>query len=103
MRIHFIFEPDSPRRLLAFGRLAEELGVPVVETVAVAGGGANDLIAQIERLAPLLDDATPAAATQPWVDPTAAEVAQTHERAQRILGLALCAQIEIARFRRRPD
>jgi ferrous iron transport protein B len=69
-------------------RLAEELGVPVVETVAVAGGGADELIAQIERLAPLLDDATPAAATQPWVDPTAAEVAQTHERAQRILAAA---------------
>jgi ferrous iron transport protein B len=82
---------DLARRrghVLDRARLAEELGVPVVETVAVAGGGADELIAQIERLAPLLDDATPAAATQPWVDPTAAEVAQTHERAQRILAAA---------------
>jgi 5,10-methylenetetrahydromethanopterin reductase len=30
VRIHFIFEPDSPRRLRDFGRLAEELGFPAV-------------------------------------------------------------------------
>jgi ferrous iron transport protein B len=77
-------------------RLAEELGVPVVDTVAVAGGGANELIAQIERLAPTLDaaadtaaaPAAPAAASRTWVELTAADVAQTHERASRILAAA---------------
>jgi ferrous iron transport protein B len=69
-------------------RLAEELGVPVVDTVAVAGGGADALIAQIERLAPVLEGATPNPGAQTWMDPTAAEVAQTHERAHRILAAA---------------
>jgi ferrous iron transport protein B len=69
-------------------RLAEELGVPVVDTVAVAGGGADALIAQIERLAPVLEGATAGPGAQTWTDPTAAEVAQTHERAHRILAAA---------------
>jgi ferrous iron transport protein B len=69
-------------------RLAEELGVPVVDTVAVAGGGADALIAQIERLAPVLEGATVGPGAQTWTDPTAAEVAQTHERAHRILAAA---------------
>lgn len=69
-------------------RLAEELGVPVVETVAVAGGGADELIAQIERLAPTLAAPSASAESAPWVDPTAEEVTRTHERAHRILAAA---------------
>jgi ferrous iron transport protein B len=69
-------------------RLAEELGVPVVETVAVASGGADALIGQIERLAATIDPAAPVSASKPWVDPSADEVAQTHQRVRRILAAA---------------
>jgi ferrous iron transport protein B len=72
-------------------RLAEELGVPVVETVAVAGGGADELIAQLERLAPTLDAASAsadAATLRPWSDPGVQDIATNHARVQRILDAA---------------
>jgi ferrous iron transport protein B len=69
-------------------RLAEELGVPVVETVAVAGGGADELVAQLERLAPTLDAASAsadAATPRPWTDPSVQDIATNHARVRRIL------------------
>ncbi|MEZ5458013.1 MAG: ferrous iron transporter B [Steroidobacteraceae bacterium] len=87
-------------------RLAEELGVPVVDTVAVSSGGADELIAQIERVAPTLGAATAAgAAATPgaWVEPTAAEVAQTHERVRHILDAAGYREPLRSRFVARAD
>ncbi len=86
-------------------RLAAELGVPVVETVAVASGGADALIDQLERLAPLLEPsaepsaepgvtpraasaARPASQRLEWTDPTPDEVAASHARAHAILEAA---------------
>jgi ferrous iron transport protein B len=82
-------------------RLAAELGVPVVETVAIASGGADALIDQLERLAPLLESAAepeapsgtspagkPASRRIEWVDPTPEEVAASHARARAILEAA---------------
>ena len=61
-------------------RLAAELGVPVVETVAVSRGGADALIAVLERM--------PAQAPVPargWQQPSAEQVRDTHREAARIL------------------
>jgi ferrous iron transport protein B len=97
-------------------RLATELGVPVVETVAVAGGGADALIDQLERVAPLLESvaAAGAAATadepvpeQPrrihWIDPTPDEVAASHARAHAILEAAGYREPLRSRFVSRTD
>ncbi len=59
-------------------RLAQELGVPVVETVAVASDGAEDLIAELER------NATTARAMVSS-DREVADVRATHAEAARIL------------------
>ena len=64
-------------------RLAAELGVPVVETVAVSRGGADALIAALERM--------PAQAPVPargWQQPSAEQVRDTHREAARILDVA---------------
>ena len=64
-------------------RLAAELGVPVVETVAVSRGGADALIAVLERM--------PAQAPVPargWQQPSAEQVRDTHREAARILDVA---------------
>ena len=62
--------------------LQRELGVPVVETVAVAAGGAQRLVEQLEQspvpLAPR--------ATSGYRDPTPEEVLDTQREARRILG-----------------
>ena len=68
-------------------RLAQEIGVPVVETVAVASSGAGQLIDQLERTAALAADDS-RALPGGWVDPTAAEVAGSHARARAILDAA---------------
>ena len=65
-------------------RLAEELGAPVVETVAVSRGGADELIGQLERM-PL---ATTAGAADDWQEPTAEDVRATHAEAARMLAAA---------------
>lgn len=97
-------------------RLASELGVPVVETVAVVAGGADALIEQLERMAPLL----PPAAAAPrgpagapghlpeqgrigWVDPTPQEVAASHARAHAILEAAGYREPVRSRFVARAD
>jgi ferrous iron transport protein B len=75
-------------------RLAEELGAPVVETVAVSRGGADELIAQLERMAPALAAQTNAAQTNAaqaavaWQEPSAEDVRATHAEAARMLAAA---------------
>ena len=64
-------------------RLAAELGVPVIETVAVARRGADGLIATLERM--------PSQAPVPardWRQPSAEQVRDTHQEAARILDAA---------------
>jgi ferrous iron transport protein B len=87
-------------------RLAAELGVPVVETVAVAGGGADELIAQLERLAPTLDSASAgadAATPRPWSDPGVQDIATNHARVRRILDAAGYREPLRSRFVARTD
>ena len=65
--------------------LARELGVPVVETVAVHRGGADALIAQLAHAAP-----SPRSAVPPeWHVPDAADVATTYREVRRILGASV--------------
>jgi ferrous iron transport protein B len=75
------------RRGFAIDRdvLSRELGAPVIETVATRSGGADALIAELERLA---IPEQPAAPTTAWQEPTAAEVTATHAEAGRLLELA---------------
>jgi ferrous iron transport protein B len=63
--------------------LQREIGVPVIETVAVAAGGAHQLVEQLER-------SSVAAATRSaagYRDPTPEEVLDTQREARRILGV----------------
>jgi len=64
--------------------LARELGVPVVETVAVHRGGADALIAQLAHAAPSRPVVPPK-----WHAPDAAEVATTFREVRRILGASV--------------
>ncbi len=87
-------------------RLAEELGVPVVDTVAVAGGGADELVAQLERLAPTLEAANAsadAATPRPWSDPGVQDIATNHARVRRILDAAGYREPLRSRFVARTD
>jgi len=65
--------------------LSRELGVPVVETVAVSRRGADSLIATLEamQITP-----SPGSPTGEWREPSSEEVAATHLEASRILGIA---------------
>ena len=70
-------------------RLAAELGVPVIETVAVARGGADGLIATLERLpAPVSAPEQAPVAARDWKQPSAEQVRDTHQEAARILDAA---------------
>jgi len=62
--------------------LQREVGVPVVETVAVAAGGAHGLVEQLEKNAPPPAPRTVAG----YRDPTPEEVLDTQREARRILG-----------------
>ena len=64
-------------------RLAAELGVPVLETVAVARGGADALVAALERMPS--HEPVP---TRAWQEPTDGQVQETHRDAARILAAA---------------
>lgn len=68
-------------------RLADALGVPVVETVATRRGGAEALLIELDRfeLKPIHAAIDRAAA---WQDPSDEEVAATHREAARLLELA---------------
>ena len=60
--------------------LARELAMPVVSTVAIQGGGANELIRQLETS--LAESGAPAAA---WLPPDVADVSATQREVRRIL------------------
>jgi ferrous iron transport protein B len=62
--------------------LSRELGIPVIQTVGVHAGGANDLLAA-------LDAPVAAAAPVPWVAPELDDVLATQREVRRILGLAV--------------
>jgi ferrous iron transport protein B len=64
--------------------LARELGVPVVETVAVRRGGADALIAQLAHAVPARREAAPA-----WHEADTAEVAATYREVRRILAASV--------------
>ncbi len=61
-------------------KLAGELGVPVVPTVAVRRDGSQDLLARIDAL-----ELPPRAAEAQWQEPDAAAVRATHRRVEQIL------------------
>ena len=65
--------------------LSRELGVPVVESVAVTRRGADALIAHLESLPP---PSASGVAVAPWREPDSDEIAATHLEARRILGVA---------------
>jgi len=64
-------------------RLEQELGVPVVETVAVRDGGAQALVERLDAL-PLPETSGPGR----WHDPTFEQIQQTQREARRILSAA---------------
>jgi ferrous iron transport protein B len=63
-------------------RLSNELGAPVIETVAVARGGADGLIKHLDSLP---SDSTATLSTTEWHEPSAQDVERTHAEAARIL------------------
>jgi len=63
-------------------RLSKELGAPVIETVAVARGGADGLIHHLDSLP---SDSPTTLSTTEWREPSAEDVQQTHAEAARIL------------------
>jgi ferrous iron transport protein B len=64
-------------------RLQQELGVPVVATVAIREGGERALLERLESL-------PPPAAREPvrWLDPTSEEIQRTQREVRRILDAA---------------
>ncbi|MDF1486332.1 ferrous iron transporter B [Ramlibacter sp. H39-3-26] len=66
--------------------LARELGVPVVETVAVHSGGASDLVGWLDAHAP---HAPSQAAAAPWPAATQEQVLATQLEVRRIFALAV--------------
>ena len=71
-------------------RLAQELGVPVVETVAVNRRGADGLIAELEalKLESLKVEAKASPSTPEWREPSSEDVQTTHAEAARILAVS---------------
>jgi ferrous iron transport protein B len=64
-------------------RLEQELGVPVVETVAIRDGGERALLERLETLPP-----PPARPATEWVDPAFEQIQRTQREVRRILGAA---------------
>jgi ferrous iron transport protein B len=64
-------------------RLSQELGMPVVPTVAVRKGGVSSLLSAIDQLA----DRAAAGPAGPitWREPTSTEIREAHKEAERIL------------------
>ncbi len=69
-------------------QLCAELGIPVVETVAVSSNGAAALVQQLERSS--AHAAEPHAV--PWIDQSTGEVEAAHAEVQRILRAARYAE-----------
>ncbi len=61
-------------------RLEAELGIPVVTTVAIRRGGADALLAAIDRL-----DCSATSAEPGWREPSGTEIRATHAEVERIL------------------
>ena len=66
-------------------RLSRELGVPVVQSVAVRRGGTDALLGEIDRL---LDD-LPVASAADWHAPDAGELRVSQREADRVLRAAV--------------
>ena len=66
-------------------RLSQQLGMPVVATVATRRRGIDDLVAQIEVQAAK----TAAAGADAWREPSAAEIRGLHRDAERILKVSV--------------
>lgn len=66
-------------------RLARELAMPTVATVAVRRGGSDELLRRIDTVAGRV---APADAGN-WREPTAAETRDAHREAERILGICV--------------
>lgn len=64
-------------------RLSSELGIPVVEAIAIRKGGANSLISALQDLPTTSLSASPA-----WIEPSNADVRAMHEDAARVLAAA---------------
>ena len=64
-------------------RLEQELGVPVVETVAIRDGGERALLERLETL-----PHPPARPAVQWTDPTFEQIQQTQREVRRILSAA---------------
>jgi ferrous iron transport protein B len=67
-------------------RLAAELGVPVVETIAVRHGGEAELVAAVDAIA--IDPGSAAVDRLPLANPSAAEIERTQVESRRILAAA---------------
>ena len=80
-------------------RLAAQLRLPVIETVAVASGGAAALIEQLERSATHRSDQSPVA----WAHQSAEEVQAAHAKVQEILRAAQYAEPERSQLATRVD
>jgi ferrous iron transport protein B len=63
-------------------RLSKELGSPVIETVAVARGGADGLISHLDSLP---SDSPATLPSTEWHEPSVQDVERTHAEAARIL------------------
>jgi ferrous iron transport protein B len=68
-------------------RLAAELGVPVVSSVAVRRGGTDALLAELDRILAQL----PAASVSDWKAPGAGELRSAQSEADRVLRVAVRA------------
>lgn len=71
-------------------RLAAELGIPVIDTIATRRGGAEALIDQLAQSA----TATTELESSPWREPSDEDIAATHREVARIL--AVCGYREPA-------
>ncbi len=78
--------------------LQRELGMPVVQTVAVQRGGASELIAQLETA--VLDDVPPPIV---WLPPDVADVTATQREVRRILAITVREPALDTRFDERID
>jgi len=79
-------------------RLEQDLGVPVVETVAIREGGERALLERLETL-----PHPPARPAVEWVDPTFEQIQQTQREVRRILSAAGYAEPARRRALRRMD
>jgi len=80
------------------GRLEQELGVPVVETVAIRDGGERELLEVLETL-----PCPPSRPVVEWADPTFEQIQQTQREVRRILSAAGYAEPARRRALRRMD